>query len=180
MSDISTKNRALSFSGDGWVVTPYADDYISRGCAFQVHRILEVPAGGLKIAIDFSSVTDKVLFTMPLYFATNEGQVYVRTYKVVSYTGGTIIPVINRNGLSGNVAQGVFSSGITTADTPGDDLREYIVGALSTNKLPGGGTGGGSYPKVFSNGIIVFDIINKESSAVDLEIDLNWYEVPKV
>lgn len=170
-------NSQVSYSKDGLITTSYADDYISRGNAFQFHRIFTIPAAGTKIIVDFSTATGKQIFTLPIRMAVNESQVFVSTYIVDTYTGGTEIPAINRNRLVDNDSLTTVKSGVTSTDTAGDDLREYIIGALSTNQNPGGGTGGGASPKIFDNKKLIIDVVNQEADTIYLEINFNWYEL---
>ena len=168
----------LADSKTALVSTSFADNEIVKGNAYQVHRRFIVPTGGLKLVLDLSNVSvDKALFTLPIRMATSEGQVFVNTYIIDNYTGGTLIQAINRNGESLNVAEGEFKTGVTSTDVAGDDLRQYIVGVLSTNQFSGGGSGGGNAPKIFGKKIIMIDVENQETTSVEFEINFNWYEV---
>ncbi len=169
--------NAESNSGGGLVTTTFADDYINRGNAFQIHRRITVPTAGKKIVLDFSTVTDKEIFTLPIRMKTNTGQVFVDTYIITAYIGGTVIPTINRNTTSINTAESIVKDGITSTDVAGDDVREYIVGELIARRNPGGGSGGGSSPKIFSPVKLVIDVDNQEEEEVIMELDFNWYEV---
>lgn len=167
----------LSDSKTGIVTTTFEGNEIVKGNGFQVHRIISIPAGGKKIVADFTNIDEDFVFTLPLKMGTNEGQVYVSTYKIIDYTGGIPIPPINRNSTSDHTANGLFLDGVTSSDVAGDDLREYIIGTLSTNQNSGGGSGGGVQPKIFAGDVIMFDIDNKENTPIDLEFNFNWYEI---
>lgn len=169
--------KVLSSSKNAILSTDYANDEIVKGNAFQVHRIFEIPSGGKKLVLDLTNISDDFTFTLPLRLATNEGQCWVNTYKIDSYTRGDIVPVINRNGTSAHTPNGVFKAGVTSTDVAGDDLRQYIVGTLSTNQNSGGGIGGSSNIKIFGKDIIMFDVENKENSTIYLELNFNWYEI---
>ena len=123
-----------SFSKDGLLTTTYADDYITRGKAFQVQRrIVAIPTTGTyKVVLDLSAVdSSKMVFILPLVMSATGGPVYMKTYKITTYTGGTIFPATRLNTLASNIitAQGVVKHGITSTDVSGDDLREYELGA---------------------------------------------------
>lgn len=171
--------RVLSDSRTAFVVTSFENNEIAKGNAFQVHRRFTIPTTGRKIAIDFTGITNKAIFTLPIRFNTDEGQVFVDTYKVTTKAGGTIIPSINRNSLSINTADAIFTDGITSSDVAGDDLREYIIGTQSAFFNPGGGGGGGVHPKIFDPEILLIDVENRETSEIILEVNFNWYEVPE-
>ena len=172
-------SNILSYSKNGLIVTSYENDYISQGVAFQIHRRIPIGASAtVKVVFDYSALVDKGIFTLPIMAKTNCCQCYLNTYKIETYTGGSELPSINRNGVSSNIAECVVKIGVTSADIAGDDLREYIVGALSTRQNSGGGSISGESPKIFESGdIIMFEIINQENDAVDFELNFNWYEV---
>jgi len=170
--DITAASKA------GLVATTFADDAIERGYAFQVHRRVTVPTAGKKVVFDFSAVT-KQIRTLPLRMRTNEGQVFVDTYAISSYTGGAAIPAALRNTTIASVSETVIKDGITSSDVAGDDVREYIIGTRSAIFNPGGGGADDDNPKKLAPAIIVLDIDNQESSDVVLEINFNWFESPE-
>ena len=169
--------KILSSSGQATISTTFQNNEIVKGNGFQIHRRFEIPAGGKKLVLDLSGIDDNFAFTLPVRMKTNEGQCFVDTYKINNYIGGTIIPPINRNGTSLHTPNGVFKDDVTSADVAGDDLREYIIGALTTRQNSGGGDGGGLYIKVFGKDIIMFDVDNQENDTIYLELNFNWYEV---
>ena len=173
-------NAVFSFSRNGIIATSYAEDYISQGLAYQVHRKVLIPGSStVKIVLDFTDITEGAIFTLPLKFQTSEGQCFIDTYKVLNYSGGVNIPGINRNDQSANIPSGELYSGVTSTDVAGDDLREYIIGTSSTNQNSGGGTSSGVAPKIFSPGeIIMIEIQNQETTSCYVEYNFNWYEVP--
>lgn len=170
--------QALSSSGTANRIEDITEDEIDNGNVYQVHRRFTIPSAGKKLVLDLSAVTDRSIFTMPILMGTNEGQCYVDTYKITSYTGGTAIPSINKNGTSSNTAQGIFYEDVTSSDVAGDDLRQYIVGQLSSNQNTGGGPGGETYKKVFNSDIIMLDVTNNEGTDIVLELNWSWGEVP--
>jgi hypothetical protein len=175
---VSIHSSQTTKSEDAILTGNYYDDGIERGTAFQIHRRFTVGASAtVKFVLDLTAVDSaKTVRTLPLRMNVNEGQVYVDTYKISSYTGGTEIPSINRNEQSGNTAGAVFKQGITSSGTAGDDLRQYIVGTASGFLYPGGGENTGDNPKTWNHSIICFEVDNQENSAVDFELNLNWYE----
>jgi hypothetical protein len=175
---VSIHPEQTTFSEDAILTGNYAEDGIERGVAFQIHRRFTIGASAtVKYVFDLTDVDIlKTVRTLPLGMRTSEGQVYVDTYKIDSYTGGTVVPSTNRNERIDNTAGAVFKSGITSTDTAGDELRQYIVGALSTNQFSGGGSGGGGNPKTWNHSIICFEVANQENAAVDFELNINWYE----
>ena len=170
-------NQATT-SGNGVVTSSYAEDGIERGESFQVHRRFSITGNGtVKFALDFTSVdATKEMRTLPIKCRTSQGQVFIDTYAIDSYTGGTSIPIAKRNRTSIIESQAVFTTGITSFDVAGDELRQYIIGAPSGFLQPGGGSGGGENPKKWNHSIICFEVSNQESSTVILEMNLNWYE----
>lgn len=175
---VSIHPAQTNLSEDAILTGTYIEDGIERGVAFQIHRRFTIVASAtVKFVLDLTGVDlSKTVRTLPLGMGTSEWQVYVDTYKIDSYTGGTEVPSINRNERIDNTAGAVFKSGITSSDIAGNDLRQYIIGALSTNQFSGGGTGSGSSPKTWNHSIICFEVENQETSSIDFELNLNWYE----
>jgi hypothetical protein len=175
---ISIHPAQTTSNGDAILTGNYYDDGIERGAAFQIHRRFAIGGSAtVKFVLDLSSVDVlKTVRTLPIRMGTNEGQVYVDTYKIESYTGGSEVPAINRNETSSNTAGAVFKSGVASSDTAGDDVREYIVGSASGFLYPGGGPNSGGNPKTWNHSIICFEVANQETGAIDFELNLNWYE----
>ena len=74
-------HNVLSFSKNGIISTSYADDGITKGQGFQIHRIIPIPVVGIKFVADFSAIDlEDVIFTLPLRMTTNKGQIYVKIY----------------------------------------------------------------------------------------------------
>jgi hypothetical protein len=169
--------NVLSFSKNAVLSTTYADNEIVKGNGFQLHRIITVPTGGKKLVVDFSNLTDGFVFTLPLIMKTNEGQCWVNTYVIQNYTGGTDITPTRRNSTVENYSEVTVKDGVTSSDVAGDTLRQYIVGALSTNQNAGGGISTTANIKIFGKNIIMFDIQNKESKTIYLELNFNWFEI---
>jgi hypothetical protein len=174
-------------SGDGIVATTYEENYVYKGFGYQVHRRFQIPASPARyrILLDTSLVpSDYELFTRPLYMRTDEGQCFADTYGITSYTGGTELPILNRNSKPGMpAARSVFKYGVATVDpaVAPDTSRQYIIGAKGTQQNPGGGPSGDEGIKVFPpGGILMIDIANQENSAIWLEINFLYYEVPVV
>jgi hypothetical protein len=177
--------RQKSASGDAVLTTGYADDYIIRGYGFNVQRRLAALAAAsvTKLVFDTTAVTStSLVFTLPLVFAATGGPVLVRTYKITTYTGGTAWDSNKLNYLTTNTitASSVVKYGITSTDTPGTDLREYVLGATGNEQqVNRSGAASATSPIMLQPGTkICVEITNNYGSAIDFVMGLVWYELP--
>lgn len=173
-----------SYSKDAVLTTTYQDDYIAKGNAYQVQRrITSIPTTGTyKIVLDLSSLSSaKVAFILPINMSATGGPVYIKTYKITTYTGGTAFPTNKLNTLTSNTntAQGVVKHGITSTDIAGDDLREYELGATGNPQQvnrSGGATG--AAPLIVPAGTkICLEIDNNYTDVISFTLGLVWYEI---
>lgn len=173
--------NVLSDQKDAIIATTYADNYAVRGNAFQVQRRIEVNSEAtVYVAFDTTALygSGKRIFLLPLLMASSVGLVLVDTYKIDSYTGGTAIVPARINATVETYAGTVIKTGVTPSGTPGDDLRQYIVGCTATHQAAGGGNIGVGVAKQFPAGvIIVAKIQNMESSKQYFSIGLNFFEI---
>lgn len=181
---VSSALTQRSFSGDAILSTTYADDYIARGDCYQVQRILQsVPSGGTaKVVLDCSLVSaEKRILTLPIRVNAVGGPIVVKTYKIAAYTGGSIVPINRLNNLSANLkaAQAVVKKEIASSDVPGDDVREYLSGALGNpQQVNRSGSASGAMPVWFSPGVkLCLEILNSYTTALDIELSIVWYEI---
>lgn len=173
-------NNQLSVSKDGLILTSYRDDYIARGQGFEIHRRLPLTSAQTLYAVfDLSGVdAGKFVFSMPLKARTSIGQVYIDSYLITSYTGGAEIPEVNSNRASSLTAQGALVSGVTPTGSPGNDLRQYIIGQATAPVNEGGGPGSEDGPKIWlPDDLVGVKIVNQENEAIDLELFLQWFEI---
>jgi hypothetical protein len=171
-------NNALSLSKNGLVCTTYADDGVVRGQCFNVRKRLTLTSGQTYyVAFDLTAHTEKTLFTLPLGLSTSGGSVFVDTYGVDSYTGGTSVTPVKMNSMSTIEPLAIIKQGVTPTGGP-YSLREYIVGTLTTNQSSGSGTGLVDTPKILNPAKpIIFKLVNQESGSVVLNINFIWYEI---
>ena len=180
-SNLPDLGQILSNSRHGIRATTFADDYAAQGKAFQIQRRITLTTQQtLYLVLDTTALvaSGKCLIILPLIMSTNAGSVFVDTYPIESYTGGSEIKFARLNSTIENYAESVFKTGITPTGTPGDELRQYIVGALSTNQNAGGGAIQPDLPKRFPAGsIITAKLVNQETDTVYLDFGLVVYEV---
>ena len=177
--------RQKSSSGDAVLTTGYADDNIIKGYGFNVQRRLTslAAASVTKIVFDTSAVTaSSLVFTLPLAFSATGGPVLVRTYKITNYTGGTAWDSNKLNYLSTNsiTAASIVKYGIASTDTPGTDLREYVLGATGNEQqVNRSGSVSSTSSIVYNAGVKgCLEITNKYGSPIDFVMGLVWYELP--
>jgi len=171
-----THKSQTSYTEDALKMTTYADDYITRGNAFQIKRRIKLTSEQtMYLEFDITKAVGKVIYSMPLQMVTSGGLVYVDTYTADSSTGGTSLGIpINLNGLSSNTALTTVKSGVTVS---GDvtNLRQYVVG---THSSTGGGPGNVDVPKILNNAKpLYFKLVNAESDSTVLEINFVWFEI---
>lgn len=177
--------RQKSASGDAILTTGYADDNIIRGNGFNIQRRLAslAAASVTKIVFDTSAVTStSTIFTLPLAMSATGGPVLVRTYAISSYSGGTAFVTNKMNYLSTNTltSGSVVKYGITSSDTPGNDLREYVLGATGNEQqVNRSGALSTTAPLIFNAGIkLCIEVTNNYSSPIDFVVGIVWYELP--
>lgn len=172
-----------SSSGDAALTTTYTDDYIIRGRGLNIQRRFAsiAAAATYKLVFDFSAISaTKMIFMLPLAFSATGGPVYIKTYKLTTYTGGTAIPLINLNNFSEYTALTVFKHGIASTDVAGDDLREYELGATGNpQQVNRAGSATGASPVIFKGGQkLCIEIVNNYSAAINLTLGAVLYELP--
>lgn len=167
-----------SFSRDAVLVTTYADDFVSRGQCFQVIKRVALTSSQTRyVVFDLTAHTEKLIYSLPIQFYSSGGEVFIDTYGVDSYTGGTVIPALKVNGLSNIDPLAIIKIDVTPSGTP-LNIREYLIGAKSTNQSSGGGRGIDGIPRVLNTAKpIVLKITNQETVNVNVEIGLVWYEI---
>lgn len=169
---------------DAVLTTTYQDNFINIGKAYQVQRrIASIPTTGTyKVVLDLSNLSsDKRCFILPLVMSATGGPVYIKTYKITTYTGGTTFPATKLNTLvsNTNTAQGIVKHGITTTDVAGDDLREYELGATgNTQQVNRSGSSTGAAPLIVPAGTkICVEIDNNYTDVISFTLGLVWYEI---
>lgn len=169
-------SKQASADGDAVLTTNYSDDYLVRGNAHEVHRRMPISIGTEYWVFDTTGVTKAAVFSLPIVGNCSNDQVYLDTYAIESYAGGTVVPSTNPNGIDGEDAEAVLKTGVTPTGTPGDDLRQYIFGTQAQGANLGGGEHSGAHPKLFPPGaIIVVKIVS--TATLDFEFNFLWYEV---
>jgi hypothetical protein len=178
--DIAQKSTA----GDAVLITSYTDDYIVKGKAFEVKRTVSISAGStLKLAFDHTALhsINDVVFVLPLLFLATGGPVEIKTYRITSYTGGTIIPANQLNKTAIYTALGLLKTGITSAGAPGDDLREYLLGGEGNpQQVNRAGASNGAAPVVINGGPnakLCIEIINGYTNTIKFNLGILWYEL---
>lgn len=169
-----------SFSGDAFLTANYTDDSISRGYGYQCRRVLTIPnTGTYKIVFDARGVaSNKGVFILPIHMYATGGPCLIKTYSIASYTGGTQFPSNYINYTNRIAPGGVIKHGITSTDTPGDDLREYLLGADGTPATSRAGEAHGAVPIVLpKNAVMIMEIDNNYSGDVQFLADILWFEV---
>lgn len=176
--------RQKSNTGDAVLTTTYADDYITRGNAFQVRRRISLAASTTtKIVLDTTAVpSTSYIFILPVSVAGTGGPILVDTYGISTYTGGSAIVPAKLNSTSSNVAASLFLTGITSSDVAGNDLRQYIIGATGNpQQVNRSGSSSGAVPYIVAPGSkIVMQINNTYTDTNTIAFDVIWYEIPAV
>lgn len=168
-----------SFSKDAVLATTYEDDYITRGMGFQIKkRIILTAQQTLYIEFDITQHSGTV-YSLPLEVSTAGGLVLMDTYGADSSTGGIILATpLNLNGLSTNTADSTIKTGVTVSGTT-INVREYVVGTLSTNQSSGGGQAQEHVPKILNNTKPIYiKLVNQETDPVTINLGIIWYELP--
>jgi len=166
----------MSQDGQAVVATSFELDYLVRGKGHEVHRRFSIKPGITKFVLDFTECTRDYIFSMPIYGGTSKDQVYMDSYRISSYSGGTEVPSVNPQGAHPIAAEGKFVKGVVSTDVAGDDLRQYIYGTQSQGNVAGGGGITGNHPKISGTDTIIMLEITA-STNLDLELNLLWYEV---
>jgi hypothetical protein len=138
-------------------------------------------SGTYKLVFDTTGVANnKIIAIAPLGMSATGGPVIISTYRISSYSNGTIYPTGYLNTTKIIPAGTVVKRGITSSDSAGNDLREYLLGATGNpQQVSRAGSAGGSVPLVLSPGIVIcLEIDNNYSGDVQLGLDLVWYEYP--
>jgi len=167
-----------SFSGDGILTTSYAEDYITRGMAFELQKRITLTTGQtLYLEINVALAVGKMVYALPLRMSNNLGNVFVDTYNADSSTGGTLLPVNNLNGLSAITPLTTVKTGVTPTGTP-TALREYSVGTVKTVQSGGGGSASPGFPKIMNNAKPLYiKLVNQETTTVTFDLGIVWFEI---
>ena len=171
-----------SYAKDAILTTDYTANYITKGNGFQIHKRVTISGNQtLYITLDATATaaSGMYLYSLPVVIAPNQGNIFVDTYNVPSYTGGTVFATpINLNELSPIASLSVAKIGITTSGTI-TNLREYSIGAPLTNQSSGGGAPPIGIAKILDNRKpIIVKIMNQETATVILDFNFAWFEIP--
>lgn len=171
--------RQLSYSKDAGLVTTYADDYITRGMAFEIQRRITLTTGQvLYLELKLPLAVGKFIYSLPLRLSSNSGNVFLDTYAADAATGGTAWTPINLNENSANVALATFKTGVGVPSGTPSFLREYSTGVIKTNQSGGGGSAPSSAPKILNSARPrYFKFTNQETSTVVVDFGFVWYEI---
>ena len=179
--------KQKSTSGDAVLTTGYADDYIIKGYGFNIQRRLSslAAASTTKIIFDTSAVpSTSLIFTLPLALSATGGPVLIRTYKISTYTGGSSFDANKLNYLTTNTVTPatIIKYGITSTDSPGTDLREYVLGATGNEQqVNRSGAITSSSAIMYNAGVkICIEVTNNYGSAIDFVVGMVWYEIPAI
>ena len=113
-----SNNKQVSFSKKALINTSFEDDANARGQEFEVRRSFSIAKSSSQtFVLDFSSLSDKYPYIMPLYFNSTTGPIEISTFVVDVYSGGTEIDPINLNTRKNTDAEGVFKYGPTGYQT---------------------------------------------------------------
>lgn len=113
-----SNNKQISFTKKGIVTTSFEDNENSKGAEFEIHRVFEIAKSSSQaFVLDFSALTDKNPYIMPLFFNATTGPIKISTFKADVYSGGTEIDPLNLNSRIGTAAEAVFKYGVTGYQT---------------------------------------------------------------
>lgn len=170
-----------SFLGDSILNISFQDILIILGFAHQIKRKINIASKTtIKGVLDLSDVpTGNSIILLPLNFNATGGPVTIETYRITSYTEGTVVPSVNLNIENPQSTNAVVKMEITSTDEPGDDLREYGLGATGNpQQVNRSGSASGAMPLILVPNLkIVMEIYNDYTEAVDFYYDIIWYEI---
>lgn len=169
--------KQQSYSGDAVLITSYADDYVTRGKAFQIQkRITLTSAASSYWEFYLPSAATKIVYSLPISANSYGGGCSLDTYYADSSTGGTAVTAINLNANSSNTPLVTVKSGVTVSGTA-VGTREYLIGS-SAIAGTGGGAIGTNVPKIIAtNKPLYFKFTNLENSTIQVAFNVVWYEL---
>jgi len=182
LGDSFVKVAQQAYAGDAVLTTDYTANYTTKGVGFQVHKRITISGNQtLYVVLDAlaTAASGMFLYSLPIMISPNQGNIFVDTYNVDSYTGGTSLGTpININELSSIKALSFIKSGVTVSGTI-TNLREYTIGAPLTNQSSGGGVMPIGISKILDNRKpIIAKIMNQENSVLTLDFNFVWFEIP--
>lgn len=156
------------------------DDATRNGTSFNITTyITHANATPIKSVLDFSAVpADKIVRLHPLIMGSSGGRINIRTYKIDNYSssGAVTIDFINQNYEKTTAPNTLFITGITTSDSPGDDLRKYFVGSGTNPVNRSGGSHSDTFAIIPDNSKICIETTNVSGSSADFGIAINITE----
>lgn len=166
-----------SFTGNAIVATTYADDYVTRGQAFQVQKRFSLTSGASAYwEFNVPAAASKIVYSLPIAANTYGGGCSLDTYYADSSTGGSAVTPINLNAGSSINPLVTVKSGVTVSGTP-TGVREYLIGS-SASARTGGGTIGTDVPKIIATDKpLYFKFTNLENSTIQVAFNFVWYEL---
>lgn len=178
IAELLERSAAASFNG--LRTTDYATDYIFRGKSFGIENLVIIDFGDLTYDIVFDTTgMTRSLVALPTAWYTSAGDVTINLGSCDSYTGGTILPITNRNY--------AFSSSYPSEITFKYDViptgysagsTNLMVGSAATNQNSGGGGIKGTLPIVLETNIkYIFRVANNAGVEVKFAFAIFWYEL---
>lgn len=137
---------ANSIDNKAYVVSNDITEFVKQGRLYTIQRIFPILAAATKYFLfDCSGVTPNPpvfignVIGFPFAFGTDFGPVNVKLYADTDYnSAGTIVPLVNRNEKSSNVAQTIIKED-PTGSSKGTFIFEYLVGTAGALPVTTGG-----------------------------------------
>lgn len=130
-----SNNKQISFNKKGIISTSFEDNANAAGQEFEIQRSFSIAkSSSQSFVLDFSAMTDKNPFVLPLNFSATTGPIKISTFLADVYSGGTEIEPIRINARAGNSADGVFKYGVTGYQTT---MVNAVAGGGFTNQPAG-------------------------------------------
>lgn len=166
-----------SYDGGAVLITTNEDDYSFRGKKFQLNKVITVPVGGIKIAIDPTACTE-VLFEPPMYIASADLHKVVKYSTTVIPTGGTQLYGHCTNHILNTIPKLAILFGVTSTATPTAEADEYLAGSTASGLLnPGGGMCETYNVHIMdTTKYSMIEIENATTADIDWQISFTWYE----
>ena len=130
-----SNNKQVSFSKKALINTTFEDDANAKGQEFEVHRAFSIAKSSSQtFVLDFSALTDKYPYILPLFLNATTGPVEISTFGVDVYSGGTEIDPVVLNTRKNTDAEGVFKYGVTGYQTT---MVDSVAGGNFANQPAG-------------------------------------------
>ena len=151
--------------------------YIHEGKLFSASYKVTLTAGTSSYISFVTPNTERVIHYRPASIATSADKLSYFLYESGTFTGGSVLSIVNRNRRSITVAETVIKTGVTSTLDGTLLYTGFVGGGSGVGQSRSGSETGESQEWVLKkNTVYLIKLTNGSSSSNEICLGLGWYE----